>query len=348
MLTRLCKLILLPFLVCFGFVLPALAQGQVLPAKATCNGKFMNPITDICWSCVFPLKLGRYTLYRGGQEDNDSSQGSPLCYCRSGADISIGVKAGFWEPSRVVEVVRNPYCFPSLNGLDLNVGIHAPSHTRSPANKAHEIAFYQVHWYINPLLFWLEILLDNSCLEQSVFDLAYITELDPLWADSEVSFIISPDSALFTSIPAQAACAADCVAATMGMPLNELFWCAGCQGFMYPLNGYVGTFSGGVNASTLLVQRMTNKLHRQGLMWGASGEGGLCGYYLQPLMDKKNYKMQMVYPVRQTKKIAGRCCQPFGRSTIEWGSGKEFPFRGEDFAYMLFRKRDCCQGVYSP
>ena len=115
---------------------------------------------------------------------------------------------------------------------------------------------------------------------------------------------------------------------------------------MYPLSGFVNNHTGGVRTSTLLVQRMTNKLHREGLMWGASGKDGLCGYYLQPLMDKHNYKMQMVYPVRNTQKIDRQCCQPFGRSTLLWGAGREFLFRGEDFAYMLFRKRDCCQGAY--
>ena len=62
-------------------------------------------------------------------------------------------------------------------------------------------------------------------------------------------------------------------------------------------------------------------------------------------MDKTGYKYNMLYPVRQTEKIAGRCCQPFGRSTILWGAGKEIPFIGEDFAYQIFRKRNCCQGA---
>ena len=30
--------------------------------------------------------------------------------------------------------------------------------------------------------------------------------------------------------------------------------------------------------------------------------------------------------------------------TVLWGAGKEYPVRGEDFAFMLFRKRNCCVG----
>jgi TraU protein. len=62
-------------------------------------------------------------------------------------------------------------------------------------------------------------------------------------------------------------------------------------------------------------------------------------------MDKTNYKYHMLYPVPQTRKINGKCCQPLGRSEIKWGAGREFPFAGEDFAYQIFRKRNCCQGA---
>jgi conjugal transfer pilus assembly protein TraU len=226
------------------------------------------------------------------------------------------------------------------------MGINAPDHGGDPESgkKNLKTKFYQVHWYMNPLMFWLEVLIDSSCLEQQVFDLAYITEVDPLWADDEATFVLNPDAALFTNIIAQAACMGDCVAATAGMPLNELFWCVGCQGSMYPLTGWVGSVYGGVQASSLLVARFTNKMHREFLIWAGGGSDGLCGYYPQPLMDKQNYKFQMVYPVRQTEKIAGKCCQPFGRSDILWGAGKEFPYTGEDFSYQIFRQRTCCQG----
>src|SRR3546814_2349488 len=26
-------------------------------AGPTCNGKFVNPVTDVCWSCLFPLSV---------------------------------------------------------------------------------------------------------------------------------------------------------------------------------------------------------------------------------------------------------------------------------------------------
>ncbi|MDI9335458.1 MAG: conjugal transfer pilus assembly protein TraU [Gammaproteobacteria bacterium] len=314
---------------------------------ANCQGKILNPITDICWSCIFPISIGGLSTFSKEQIDNGSSQsGNPFCTCSNKIPPTLGIKVGFWEPSRIVEVVRQPYCFPSLGGLELPVGISAPAHGRAWKPGHTRSSFYQVHWYLNPILFWLEVLLDNSCLEQNGFDLAYFTEVDPLWADSELSFILNPEAALFTDLATQSACTADCLLASSGFGSNELFWCAGCQGNMYPLNGWVGTHIGGVQASALLTQRMTGKLHREGLMTASAGTKGLCGNYTQPIMDKRNYKLQMIYPVPATEKMSGQCCHTFGSSTVPWQSGKEFPYKGEDFSYQIFKKRDCCQGVF--
>ncbi|NOT67040.1 MAG: TraU family protein [Methylophilaceae bacterium] len=308
-------------------------------AATTCVGKFFNPITDVCWSCVFPLKLGGSDMLTMGQEDFKTDVNNPLCAC--GIPPKVGVSISFWEPARIVEAVRKPYCFTSLGGVTIDPGVDAPAHAQEKNGKS----FYQMHWYISPLLFWLEVIMDDPCLEQGVFDLAYMTELDPLWSDSELTFLLNPDAVLFANPLAQAACSADCVAATAGFPLNTLFWCAGCQGSMYPLDGWVGSHVGGVQASTLLMQRMINKMHRELLIWGAHGKEGMCSFYPIPIMDKRAYKTQMLYPIPNTKKENGRCCSTLGRSTVISGAGKEFPYKGEDFAYMLYRRRDCCQGA---
>ena len=100
-------------------------------AAPTCTGKFMNPVTDICWSCVLPIKIGAVSIMTAGQEDNGSSAGSnPVCTCTGGGVPKIGVKVSFWEPARLVEVVRAPYCFPSLGGISIPAGVDAPPHGR--------------------------------------------------------------------------------------------------------------------------------------------------------------------------------------------------------------------------
>ncbi len=311
-------------------------------AAGTCQGKFANPLTDICWSCVFPLSLGGTSVASMGQEDT-ANPGGFLCNCSN--PPRVGIKTSFWEPARRVDVTRTPYCFVSLGGIQLDPGIRAPEGEVRLQQDNTRQSNYQVHWYVDPILYYLEVLLDTPCLETGSFDVAYITEVDPTWNDDELTMLLNPETFLFGNPIAQAACAGDCVLASTGFGSNGLFWCAGCQGSIYPFNGRVQAHVSHVQATSLLVQRMTAKLHREFLMWGTTGADGLCGNYALPVMDKTQYKYQMLYPVAQTDKINDRCCQPFGRTTAIWGAGKSYPYAGEDFAYMVFRKRNCCMGV---
>ena len=132
--------------------------------------------------------------------------------------------------------MRKPFCLPSLGGLNLDPGIAAPEAARftRPEGDGDGGSFYQAHFYVNPVLYWLEVVTDFPCLERGSFDLAYLTEVDPLWNDDELTLLLNPDAVLFANPVAIAACAADCVAATVGFGLNTLFWCAGCQGGHLP------------------------------------------------------------------------------------------------------------------
>ena len=139
---------------------------------------------------------------------------------------------------------------------------------------------------------------------------------------------------------AQAACAADCLAASVGFSQDLLFWCGGCQGSLYPFTGTISAHVGGVQASLLATERMIAKLHREGLLWGYVGEQGFCDKYPMPIIKKTQYKTQMVYPIPSTVKG----CHPLGRSEALWAMGKEYPYQGEDFDYLIWRKRSCCLG----
>lgn len=253
------------------FTLLALLTWSSIAAAAgmaTCTGKFPNPLTDICWSCVLPITIGGATIANfGGQEDNGDNPSNPICSC--GVNPTIGLSIGFWEPARHVEATRKPFCLPSLGGLNLDPGIPAPEaarYTRSEGD-GDGGSFYQAHFYTNPVLYWLEVVADFPCLERGSFDLAYLTEVDPLWNDDELTLILNPDAVLFANPIAIAACAADCVASTVGFGLNTLFWCAGCQGGIYPLDGQVQYHMGGVRTAALLAQRLTAKMHRELIAW---------------------------------------------------------------------------------
>ena len=113
------------------------------------------------------------------------------------------------------------------------------------------------------------------------------------------------------------------------------------------MTGEVSPHSDDPQATALVLQRVTAKLHRIGTQWAATGEAGLCRSYPQIFMDKKNYKYSFLNPVAQTTKIFGKCCQPFGRSSLIFGAGKVVPFK-PNYGYQVYRKRDCCQGVANP
>lgn len=328
--------------------------------KLTCQGKFLNPITDICWSCMFPITLGgSIPLDMGQQEDNSSTPKDWFCACEN--PIRAGVTLSFWEPTHLVEVVRTPFCLVSLGGIMLSSdqapnassGVNDDSwlqklfggaHKRggyNDSNSAMHNAFYQVHWYKNPVVFYLEAILDSDCVEPGTLDIGWMTELDPTWKYPSLAIYQSPDAALFANVPAQAACAADCAKANLGFPFSKLYWCAGCHGSIYPLSGWMGGHYSPIQASKLMVARIQAKMHRDLVAWNASGKESICGYKFQPIMDKQNYKMSMTYPI-PAKKYDGKCCEPIGRTTLIRDSGKAFPYKGSNYVFQLFRKRDCC------
>ena len=105
-------------LVALLVVLAGLGLAAPATAGPTCHGRFMNPITDICWSCVFPLTIGSATLFSDGQDDIGNPS-TPVCYCSN--PPRIGVSIGFWEPVRLVDVTRTPFCMVGLGGIFIEV-----------------------------------------------------------------------------------------------------------------------------------------------------------------------------------------------------------------------------------
>ena len=142
----------------------AVLSFNTLADSKVCNGKFANPITDYCWSSVFPIKIAGIDLgLISGQEEKDSNTDA-ICTCGTGLDALIGVSTSFWEPSVMVDVVRKPFCLSGLGGIDLGNIINAPPAGFSGVDggAVTKDAFYQMHWYQNPILFWLDIVVDNS------------------------------------------------------------------------------------------------------------------------------------------------------------------------------------------
>lgn len=307
------------------------------PVKAgpACDGKFVNPITDICWNCLFPMTIGNVPVFPGIAPDTENPS-MPIQICQMGILYRIGLAIGYWEPFALTDVTRSPYCMVNLGGFNLNIGKMGGG-TAGQSDKEAPGAFYHVHWYKYPLTYWLNIITSAGCLQAGDMDIGYLSELDPMWEDSSLSSVIAPEAFVFANPIAQGACAADAIASAFNKPLNVLFWCAGSQGSMYPFTGYTSNEFSPQASSVLLSERMAFKLHRQGMIMNSTGQNtAVCYEYPSPIMPKDRYRYQMVNMYPDTA-----MCHPFGRSVMHWQVGHASPASRKNFGYLIWRKRNC-------
>lgn len=298
-------------------------------------GKFMNPFTDVCWECVFPITVSGLSVTPGHKDLVQSKK--RICTC-SGTPPKVGIPLTFWEPLHLVDVTRRAYQLVGLGGA--SVGKESIKNRGTVAvlgEGPSQTSVYHVHWYNFPLFSLLKLFTDFICVENGEMSLPYLSELDPLWYDDNLAMISNPEAALFSSPLAQVSCIADCAAASANKPLDELFWCAGCEGSLYPLTGTVAHHLSPIQASYLLVQRLIAKLHRTYQLKGYP-KGEFCEAKHMPIIRKTIYKTHLLHPIPQT---SGKC-HALGKSDLLWGVGKSFPIKGEEFVYLIWLKKQCC------
>jgi conjugal transfer pilus assembly protein TraU len=319
-------------------------------ANMTCQGRYVNPLSDICWSCLLPISIGGFNIGKGQapKKRDTKNPKSPLCACVK-ANVPVpGISIGFWEPVRLIDVTRTPFCMTNLGGLQLGGGNieKLGGYSRGYGKHHAHRSFYHLHYYIYPLIYWLELITDFICLEKNTFDVAYISELDPTWNDEKLQNLLNPESFLFGSGIAQAACAIDCTSSSINLPRDEMFWCAGCYGNIYPFSGTNADHIGGVQASSLYATRILAKMHRIGLAQVTSTSNGsingpLCRKSRGLKIKKSQYKLQMTNP-RPTTGHGDIGCWPLGLSDMAYSSFREYPYSGQDFGYLVWRKKNCC------
>jgi conjugal transfer pilus assembly protein TraU len=95
-----------------------------------------------------------------------------------------------------------------------------------------------------------------------------------------------------------------------------------------------------IQSSSLVVSRMLYKLHREVLLPITSGPEAICHAIPSPMIKKSQYRTQLTVPVPTIDPFLG--CNPLGKSTFFWESLREIPVKGEDFNYLIWRKRNCC------
>lgn len=318
--------------VAFYIAVSFLVLCPTLAMSATCKGRFINPSTDVCWSCLFPISIGAMTTASSDLPDTDNPS-NPICICEWDPFPEIGISVGYWEPMALIDVTRTPYCMVNL-GTQFSAMSEGQGAVDS-TNPEQTSSFYYVHYYNFPVLRWIgSKLLGGRCQAEGGFNIPYFSELDPTWRDSALAAIAFPESQILQDPITNLACAADSLKANTGLPADSTFWCMGSQGLTYPMSGFVAEHIGGVQASTLLAERAVFKLHRVGIIRDSSPKD-LCGESFTPLMSKSRYRYQMIHPSSEQ-------CHPFGRTTAIWGAGKENPLEGDDAGFLIWRKKNCC------
>ena len=310
-------------------------------AEANCKGHFVNPITDICWGCLFPLSIGNFKVV-GSDYPDTKNPSSPIEICKSDIGYRVGLNIGYWEPFAMTDVTPTPFCLVNLGGIQLSLGNKAAQGGKQQRESDASGAFYYVHWYKYPVIYWLQIITSLGCLEHDEFDLAYASEIDPMWNDDEASFIFNAESALFSNPITQAACAADSVASLTSHAIDSLFWCIGSQGGIYPLTGTVFDEKSPLQSAVLLSERADYRLHRYGAIEETSPDSGdvvdgkICSPYHSLILPKSRYRYQLTNTVAKASS-----CYPFGHAVATWEMGHVDPSAGDNFGFLIFRKRSC-------
>jgi conjugal transfer pilus assembly protein TraU len=70
-------------------MLATAGRPSIASDSLTCTGKFPNPITDICWSCILPISIGSATIANFDGQEDIAHPSSPVCSC--GVNPTIGL-----------------------------------------------------------------------------------------------------------------------------------------------------------------------------------------------------------------------------------------------------------------
>lgn len=317
-------------------------------ASPGCKTRFVNPVTDISWKSIFPLTIGSVPLVPSLLELPDTANpGTPIAWCPDIPPVGrLGLTMGYWEPHSLVDITRIPYCMVNM-GFEMPIGINQQQVGGSSSSMDNEdnAQFYQVHWYKYPVTYLLNLIASVFCLQAEGVDLAYMSELDPLWDSDVASFILNPEAILFGNPITQLACIAESVAKSLPFALNTgvmeafdfLFWCAGAQGSMYPLTGTVPHSYSTVSNAVLLAERMNFKLHRQGMIFETKGVVPIvCQQFVAPILPKSRYRYQFTNYVPQPF-----MSHPYGTTTMLSEAGKDNLVTQSNFGILNFHKRNC-------
>ena len=275
-------------------------------------------VTKVCWSCMLPISWGSAVI---GQGDNttkpEGANTDFLCHCDSdttnGPFGKLGIAVGMWQPTRILEQVKRPYCFPSLfgktmEGTDLaesswNLGHYQEGGSDGGLDEEDSMKT-SVHMYSYPLLHMLQIFDVPSCSPDyhSSFDLLFLSEAFPNFNSSMLAFLVNPEALFFANPLAMTAQSLDCAAVTTtDKTIDTAFWVAGCWGGMYPLTGSSVGMGSKQKHSSLASVKFLYMLSRLSFIKRTVGDDAVCEQKYMPMLKKTQFRMQQIWPVSESE-----------------------------------------------
>lgn len=320
-----------------------LAVISINDASAVCAGPPIDPITRIRWNCVLPITIAGIPWGTSGNPiadamDRNAGVGTqlPVCICTDPIP-RIGITLGYREPIKLIESVKDPWCFPSL-GFGMSQTVWSGG-SKGPVS-APKNDFANTHmWEFVPWTF-MKLFTDLICLQTDGvgWSLAYTSEVDITSRSDTAALLLNPESVLFANPIAIMACEIpDAIATVAEYTIPPLYWCAGNHA-IFPLSNNQVSKSNYTEAAEVDASKTIFKMHRELQLWGSIGSQGLCGMYPMPIWNKMQYRLQTAMPVPDWY------CRRLGQPSLIWNRFLNPPGspNNDNMVFILWRKRDCC------
>lgn len=318
-------------------------------ALAICKGAtFINPITEVRWSCMLPISLGGVSASTVPVPEaalaifSDkalSGAVSPACTCMDPLP-RIGLTFSMNNVFRIVESTKDPLCFPSM-GFGISSGAFGMAGQDGGQINKSKTTFSYTHLISFIPTQALGLFIDSLCLQTSEvyspLSIIGLSEFDPFAKSSEMALILAPESILFANPIAQAYCMVD-AALTLFEQTDPIgYWCAGGHS-IFPLSNH-STETEYVDAASINAAKYLFKLSRTGQILSCLGSQAFCGCAPTLIWNKREFRLQIAKPIPDI------FCRRIGKPSMTWNIPNKNPAfvpAGDNLAFLIWRRRDCC------
>lgn len=320
------------------------AQASGAPQCREVEDSFAVALSQMNINNMYPITLAGSTIATsGGARNCPSMMNISTCTCpgRLYGTPTPGVMYTMYMPQYVSEVVGTPGCSPILGGEQILGDSYA--YQQSPADffggaGDDNASVRQVHWMNYPVFAVIGMIMDAICLHSSnVLDMAYMTEVDPIWQDELWAALFSPEGSLFASVEAMLASIPDSIAASFVKCNIDPFVWTGGAGHIYPWSGVTNTSPDELTTAARAVQEFTARHARVGMLWTTVTPLATCGPTMNPLLPKSQYRTDLLWPNGKTSGSP----DVFGTNAEMYTSRGTLPFN--EFAlFLLWEGMQCC------